>query len=326
MRTEKPGIVFSISQTAITGAATLAIFYLGARLVMDNELTIGMLIAFASYQATFTGRMQALIGYAFDWRMLGLHAERLADIALEPPEERPPVETDAARLAPRIELRNISFRYADVEPWVLKNLSLLIEPGESVAIIGPSGCGKSTLMKIILGVLAPTEGEVLIDGIPIRRLGLAQYRRLIGAVLQDDHLLAGSIAENIAFFDPQPEDKRIEAAARVAAVHEEIHRMPMGYQTLVGDLGTSLSGGQKQRVLLARALYKRPKILVLDEATSHLDVFNERRVNQAIAGLKLTRIVVAHRPETIASAGRVVSLGDPAGSQQSDADHAAAVA
>lgn len=312
VRTEKLGIVFSISQTAITGAATLAIFYLGARLVMDNELTIGMLIAFASYQATFTGRMQALIGYAFDWRMLGLHAERLADIALEPPEERPPVETDAARLAPRIELRNISFRYADGEPWVLKNLSLLIEPGESVAIIGPSGCGKSTLMKIVLGVLAPTEGEVFIDGIPIRRLGLAQYRRLIGAVLQDDHLLAGSIAENIAFFDPQPEDRRIEAAARVAAVHEEIHRMPMGYQTLVGDLGTSLSGGQKQRVLLARALYKRPKILVLDEATSHLDVFNERRVNQAIAGLKLTRIVVAHRPETIASAGRVISLAAPA--------------
>ncbi|MFN9105662.1 MAG: peptidase domain-containing ABC transporter [Betaproteobacteria bacterium] len=326
VRTEKLGIVFSISQTAITGAATLAIFYLGARLVMDNELTVGMLIAFASYQATFTGRMQALIGYAFQWRMLGLHAERLADIALEPPEERPPLETDVSRLAPRIELRAISFRYADGEPWVLRNLSLSFEPGESVAIIGPSGCGKSTLMKIVLGVLAPTEGEVFIDGIPIRRLGLAQYRRLIGAVLQDDHLLAGSIAENIAFFDPQPEDRRIEAAARVAAVHEEIHRMPMGYQTLVGDLGTSLSGGQKQRVLLARALYKRPKILVLDEATSHLDVFNERRVNQAIAGLKLTRIVVAHRPETIASAGRVVSLGDPAGSQQSDADHAAAVA
>ena len=147
---------------------------------------------------------------------------------------------------------------------------------------------------------------------------LAQYRRLIGAVLQDDHLLAGSIAENIAFFDPQPEDRRIEAAARVAAVHEEIHRMPMGYQTLVGDLGTSLSGGQKQRVLLARALYKRPKILVLDEATSHLDVFNERRVNQAISGLKLTRIVVAHRPETIASAGRVIALGSADSAEQSE--------
>ena len=308
VRTEKLGIVFSVSQTAITGAATLAIFYLGARLVMDNELTIGMLIAFASYQATFTGRMQALIGYAFAWRMLSLHAERLADIALEPPEAEPPVETDVQRLAPRIELRNVSFRYAEGEPWVLKDLSLTIEPGESVAIIGPSGCGKSTLMKIILGVQPPTEGEVLIDGVPIRRLGLRQYRKLLGAVLQDDQLLSGSIAENIAFFDPQPDDRRIEAAARVAAVHDEVHRMPMGYQTLVG--------GQKQRVLLARALYKRPKILVLDEATSHLDVFNERRVNQAIAGLKLTRIVVAHRPETIASAGRVIALGQTADEPQ----------
>ena len=309
VRTEKLGIVFSISQTAISGAASLAIFYLGARLVMDHALTIGMLIAFASYQATFTGRMQALIGYAFQWRMLGLHAERLADIALEPPEEQPPVETDVQRLAPCIELRNLSFRYAEGEPWVLKNLSLRIEPGESVALIGPSGCGKSTLMKIILGVLPPNEGEVLIDGVPIRRLGLRQYRQLIGAVLQEDQLLAGSIAENIAFFDPQPDDARMEACARIAAVHDEIHRMPMGYQTLVGDLGSSLSGGQKQRVLLARALYKQPKILVLDEATSQLDVFNERRVNQAIAGLRLTRIVVAHRPETIASAGRVIALG-----------------
>lgn len=325
IRTEKLGIIFGVSQSAITGAATLAIFYLGARLVMDNELTIGMLIAFASYQATFTGRMHALIGYAFAWRMLSLHAERLADIALEPPEAEPPVETDAQRLAPRIELRNISFRYADGEPWVLRHLSMAIEPGESVAIIGPSGCGKSTLMKIILGVLPPSEGQVLIDGVPIRRLGLRQYRQLIGAVLQDDQLLAGSISENIAFFDPQPDDKRIEATARVAAVHEEIHRMPMGYQTLVGDLGTSLSGGQKQRVLLARALYKRPKILVLDEATSHLDVFNERRVNQAIAGLRLTRIVVAHRPETIASAGRVIALG-PSGETPGGADTVPAVA
>lgn len=309
VRTEKLNIVFNMSQTAITGAAALAIFYLGAQLVLDSKLTVGMLIAFVSYQAIFTSRMQALIGHAFDWRMLNLHAERLADIALEPPEAEPRVETDIQRLASRIELRNVSFRYAEGEAWVLRDLSLVVEPGESVAIIGPSGCGKSTLMKIILGVHPPTEGDVLLDGVPIRRLGLRHYRTLLGAVLQDDQLLAGSIAENIAFFDPQPDEGRIQAAAALAAVDDEIEGMPMGYQTLVGDLGTSLSGGQKQRILLARALYKQPKILVLDEATSHLDVFNEQRVNQAIAGLNLTRIVVAHRPETIASAGRLISLG-----------------
>lgn len=312
VRIERLNIVFSTSQIAITGATALAVMYVGARLVMSSEMSIGMLIAFTSYQVTFTTRMQALIGYAFEWRMLGLHAERVADIALEPPEAEPPVVTEASRLSPRIELRNISFRYSEGEPWVLRGLSLSVDPGESVAITGPSGSGKSTLMKIMLGVLQPSEGEVLIDGVPIRKLGMRQYRGLIGAVLQDDHMLAGSISENIAFFDPQPDERRIAAAARLAAVDNEINRMPMGYQTLVGDLGTSLSGGQKQRVLLARALYKRPRILVLDEATSHLDVQNECLVNAAIARLRLTRVIVAHRPETIASASRVIAIRLPA--------------
>jgi ATP-binding cassette, subfamily B, bacterial CvaB/MchF/RaxB len=309
VRTEKISIVFNVSQATLTSAATLAVFYFGARLVMDNELTLGMLIAFASYQVVFTGRMQALVGFAFDWRLLRLHAERLADLALEAPEEEPAQETDVQRLAPRIQIRGVSFRYADGEPWVIHNLSLQIEPGESVVLVGPSGCGKSTLTKIILGILTPTEGEVLLDGVPIGRLGLRNYRKLIGAVLQEDHLLSGSLADNIAFFDTTADQGDIEVAARVAAIHEEINGMPMGYQTLVGDLGTSLSGGQKQRVLLARALYKKPKILVLDEATSHLDVYNEGRVNDALSGLSLTRIIVAHRPETIASAGRVIELG-----------------
>jgi ATP-binding cassette, subfamily B, bacterial CvaB/MchF/RaxB len=308
VRTERLEILFAVSRTAITGAATLAVFYLGARQVLDNTLTVGMLVAFATYQATFTSRVQALIDYAFEWRMLGLHAERLADIALEPAEPEAPVETDVDRLAPCIELRDVGFRWGDGEPWVLRHVSMRIEAGESVVIVGPSGCGKSTLARIILGVLPPTEGEVCIDGVPIRQLGTRAYRRLVAAVLQDDHLLAGSIAENIAFFDDAPDDRRIETVARQAAIHDEIHAMPMGYQTLVGDLGTSLSGGQKQRVLLARALYKQPKILVLDEATSHLDIDNERRVTHAIAQLPLTRIVIAHRPETIAGAGRVIDL------------------
>lgn len=312
VRTERLDVVFSASRSAITGAATLAVFYLGARLVLDNELTVGMLIAFASYQATFTGRVQALIDYAFEWRMLGLHAERLADIALEPPEPEAMVETDVQRLSPSIELCDVSFRYADGEPWVLRHVSMRIDAGESVVIVGPSGSGKSTLAKIILGVLPPTEGEVLVDGVPIRRLGMRAYRQLVGAVLQDDQLLAGSIGENIAFFEAPLDDQRMEAAARLAAIHDEIYRMPMGYQTLVGDLGTSLSGGQKQRVLLARALYKRPKIVVLDEATSHLDIDNERRVTLSIAALRLTRIVIAHRPETIAGAGRVIALATEA--------------
>ncbi len=191
---------------------------------------------------------------------------------------------------------------------MLRNLNLTIAPGESVAIAGPSGCGKTTLLKILLGLLPPTEGEVRIGGVRIEHLGMRQYRRLIGAVMQEDHLLAGSIAENIAFFDSRPEQSRIELCARVAAIHDEIMAMPMGYATLIGDMGTAISGGQKQRILLARALYKQPTLLFLDEATSHLDIDRETAVNTAVQSLKLTRVIVAHRPQTIASTERVVVI------------------
>ncbi len=307
-RTQSLGILFSTLAGFTSAAAALLFFTLGARQVMDSTLTLGMLMAFTSYAATFSSRMTALIGFGIDVKMLGLHAERVADIALEPEEETPTVETDLTRISPRIELREVSFRYAEGEPWVLKNISLCVEAQESVAIIGPSGCGKTTLLKIILGLVMPTTGEVLIDGVPIRRIGLAAYRSLIGAVLQEDTLLAGSIAENVSFFDLHLQQEKVETCTKLAALHDEICAMPMGYQTLVGDMGSSLSGGQKQRLLLARALYRQPKILVLDEATSHLDIFNEQRIVKALGELSLTRIIVAHRPETIAGAGRVIAL------------------
>jgi ATP-binding cassette, subfamily B, bacterial CvaB/MchF/RaxB len=153
---------------------------------------------------------------------------------------------------------------------------------------------------------------VLLDGKPIRRLGLQNYRQLIGTVMQEDRLFTGSLADNICFFDPRPDMDRIEACARLASVDDEIVDMPMGYNTLVGDIGTGLSGGQKQRILLARALYRQPRILVLDEATSHLDIGNEQHINDAVRAMALTRVIVAHRPETIAMAERVVTMGQQA--------------
>jgi ATP-binding cassette, subfamily B, bacterial CvaB/MchF/RaxB len=210
-------------------------------------------------------------------------------------------------------VRGLSFRYSESDPFVLKNVNFKIEEGEVVAIVGPSGCGKTTLIKVILGLLQPTEGEVLIGGMNLAHLGMERYRDMIGTVMQEDQLFAGSIAENICFFDPEPDQAWMAACAQLAAVHEDIMGMPMRYQTLIGDMGTVLSGGQKQRVLLARALYKRPKMLFLDEATSYLDVVRERRVNDAIRQLKLTRIIIAHRPETIASADRVIDLGQENG-------------
>ncbi len=213
-------------------------------------------------------------------------------------------------------MRNLGFRYAEGERWVIRHLDLDIAAGESVAIAGPSGLGKTTLAKLLLGLLEQQEGQILIGGIPLRRLGKRTYRELLGAVLQDDTLFAGSIADNISFFDPEATPVRIEAAARLAQIHADIVDMPMGYHSLVGDMGSSLSGGQRQRVLLARALYKRPKILLLDEATSHLDLATERAVNAAIQRLQITRIVLAHRPETLASAQRIIDLSklrEPAG-------------
>jgi ATP-binding cassette, subfamily B, bacterial CvaB/MchF/RaxB len=310
--TRRMTLAFASAATLIAGIEGVLLLYLGGLAVLERAMSLGMLLAFLAYRTQFGERATKLVDLAIDVRMLGLHAERLADIALEPREAEAEIELDTARIAPRLEVRNLSFRYADGEPWVLRNVDLVVEAGESIAIVGASGCGKTTLLKLLLGLFDPVEGEIRIGdasrSTPIRQLGSTAYRALVGTVMQDDVLLSGSLADNIACFDPQIDRDAIEAAARRAAVHDDIVAMPMGYQTLVGEMGSALSGGQRQRVLLARALYKAPKLLALDEATSHLDLDNERRVNAAIAALSLTRITIAHRPETIAAAGRVVVL------------------
>lgn len=325
VRTAKMNIVFSTSNTFIFGLENLIVFGLGARMVMAGQtggapiFTIGMLLAYIAYKGQFTGRISALINYGVEVRMLGLHAERLADIALTPPERDNPEATgldatvassELCHLQPSLELRNVSYRYGDGEPWILRNADFNIPAWQSVAVTGASGCGKTTLLKIVLGLLPPTEGEVLYGGLPVRQLGMANVRRQLGTVMQDDALLSGSLTENITFFDTLVDQDRAESCARLAQVHDDIVRMPMGYRTLVGDLGTGLSGGQKQRLLLARALYKQPKVLALDEATSHLDIGNERAVTNALSQLKLTRLIIAHRPETISGAQRVVQVKD----------------
>ncbi len=301
-------VLFSVLHRLLFGLERVVVVWLGALLVLDQHLTVGMLFAFVAYKEQFALRVSGLIDKGVELAMLKLQGERLADIVLSAPEADEAVPVSAATLSPGIELRNVSFRYADGEPEVLNNLSFRVDPGESVAIVGPSGCGKSTLLKIILGIYPPTRGEVLVGGVPLAQLGLPAWRDAVGAVMQEEILLSGSIADNISFFEPAPDRGWLEQCARVAAVHDDIVAMPMGYHTLIGDMGAALSGGQKQRILLARALYKRPRVLVLDEATSALDIERERVVNQAVRQLALTRLIVAHRPETIASAGRVIAL------------------
>ncbi len=308
VRIARMNLGFFNGQQLIFGLERVAVIWIGATLALQNVFSVGMLIAYLAYKDQFAGRMAALIDKWVEFRMLRLHGERLADIVLTPPEEQTAQPEALPPATTRIEVENLSFRYGDGEPWVLKGCSFAIEAGESVAIIGASGCGKTTLVKLLLGLLPPTEGLVRVGGHDLHKIGPRNVRTLVGAVMQDDQLFAGSVADNISFFDPEMDQARIEQAARLAAVHDEIAAMPMGYHSLIGDMGSSLSGGQKQRVILARALYRHPKLLFLDEATSHLDVMKERLVNDAVKALELTKVIVAHRPETIASADRVLVM------------------
>jgi ATP-binding cassette subfamily B protein RaxB len=308
VRIAQMGLGFNSASQLVFGVERIAVIWIGALLALDNVFSVGMLIAFLAYKDQFAQRMGALIDKGIEFRMLRLHGERLADIVLTTPEDAEQLPEVPAPHEASIEVENLSFRYADGEPWVLKALSLRIEAGESVAIVGASGCGKTTLVKLLLGLLKPSEGSIRIGGLDLHKVGPANIRKIVGAVMQDDQLFGGSLADNISFFDTQLDQARVEQAARMAAVHAEIMAMPMGYHSLIGDMGSSLSGGQKQRVILARALYRNPKLLFLDEATSHLDVANEQLVNTAVKQLDVTKVIVAHRPETIASADRVLVM------------------
>jgi len=303
--------IFQIANSLIFGLENVLVIYLGAQAALGGEMTVGMLFAFVSYKQQFVDKAARLVERAIEYRMLDLHLERLSDIASAEPEQghcRPiayqqPIEGN-------LEVRDLSFRYAEGERFVLRNVNLRIRAGEYVAITGPSGGGKTTLLKVILGLLEPTSGEILVDGVPLRILGHEAFRKSIGVVMQDDQLLSGSIADNICFFDESFELEHMMRCAELAGIHDEICHMPMAYNSLIGDMGTSLSGGQKQRILLARALYRRPRLLFMDEGTSHLDIATEHQVTAAVKTLGLTRVIIAHRPETIDSARRRLVLRD----------------
>ena len=291
--------------------------YLSAQLVIAGEMTLGMLFAYQSYSGQFSSRISALLGQILSFRMLKLHLTRLADIVHTEPEIKPSAEeTTVSALAARtrlrgdIEVRNLSFRYGAHEPWVLKDASFKINAGEMVAMVGPSGAGKTTLAKILIGLLPIEEGEILIDGRPIKAVGIQSFRANLGVVMQDDALLAGSIADNISFFDPEIDMERVETCARAAALHKDILQNPMGYDTLVGDMGSTLSGGQQQRLLIARALYRKPRILFLDEGTANLDIQTETQVANVIRACPITRLCIAHRPALIERADRILLVQD----------------
>jgi ATP-binding cassette subfamily B protein RaxB len=283
----------------------VVVTYLAARMILDGAgFSVGMLFAFLSFRQTFSDRAAALINQGLQFRLLRLHLDRLGDIVAAETETEatasPAIEVKGA-----IAVRDVSFRYGASDPLILEDASLVVEPGEFIAITGPSGGGKTTLLKLLLGLHRPTQGSIEIDGLPGTPENWRAWRHSVGVVSQDDRLLSGTIADNIAFFDPDLDMTRVQEAAQAAGVHDEILRMPMQYLSLVGDMGSTLSGGQRQRVLFARALYRRPKVLMLDEGTANLDERSEERIAELVVKLPITRIVVAHRPALIRRASRV---------------------
>jgi ATP-binding cassette subfamily B protein RaxB len=307
VETERLTLLFKAANGLIFGLQSVAVVWFGAVLVLGGQFTIGMLFAFVAYQEQFKARITTLVDRLYEFRMLSLQVQRLADVVQEKPESTYLESTGAEVEDASIDVRNLFFRYSDTEPWLLEDVTFRIAPGECVAIVGPSGAGKSTLLKLMAGLLKPQSGDVIVNGHSVCQSRAAVLGN-VGFVLQDDSLFAGTISDNIAFASDTADMARVEECARLACVDGEINEMHMGYNTLIGDMGSALSGGQQQRLLLARALYQRPSILILDEATSHLDVPTEQRIAAMLVDLRMTRVFAAHRPDTIRIADRVIAL------------------
>ncbi len=297
------------ASSTLFGLQTVLVVYFGAHFILAGEMSVGMLFAFMSYRQHFAGTAEGLVNKGIEFRMLGLHLERLSDIVQSEKEEGLEApRSNIRQIEGKIEVERISFRYSRNEPFLFENLSLSIEPGEFIAINGSSGGGKTTLLKIMLGLLNPESGDVKVDGLPLRNLGLRNWRAAAGVVMQDDELLSGSIADNISSFDPQLDMQRVIECAKLAQVHDDINRMPMHYLSTVGDMGSALSGGQRQRLMLARALYHKPRILFLDEGTANLDKRAEHQIAEVLSRMNITRVVISHGTELLKRAHRAFTM------------------
>ncbi|MFU9541644.1 peptidase domain-containing ABC transporter [Klebsiella pneumoniae] len=305
----KMDLFFGGINTFVAACDQVAILWLGTSLVIDNQMTIGMFVAFGSFRGQFSDRVASLTNFLLQLRMMSLHNERIADIALHEKEEKKPELDIVADMTPvSLETTDLSYRYDSQSAPVFSGLYLSVTPGESVSITGTSGAGKTTLMKVLCGLFEPDSGKVLVNGTDIRQLGINNYHRMIACVMQDDRLFSGSIRENICGFSEEMDEAWMIECARASYIHDVIMKMPMGYETLIGELGEGLSGGQKQRIFIARALYRRPGILFMDEATSSLDTESERFVNVAIRNMNITRVIIAHRETTLRTVDRTISI------------------
>lgn len=302
---------YSVLNQLILYLEPVLLLCMASFLVLNNKFSIGMLLAFLAYRLLLVNKASLLIQNWMDYKLISIQLSRVSDILLQDTECK---ENNNLTILPMqikyaLTLKNVSYKYHNDERVILNKINLQINAGEKVVVTGPSGCGKTTLLKIMMGLLTVTMGDIYIDTFNINDFGLKNYRSLTAAVMQQDLLLSGSILDNITFFDESLDIEWVITVAKFACIHDTINKLPMRYETLIGEMGTILSGGQKQRILLARALYKKPKILFLDEASSYLDIENERKVNENLKSLDITQVIVAHRSETIQMADRVIDLG-----------------
>jgi len=293
---------------ALTSGSPLVILMLGALRVIDGGLSLGTMLAINAIAVGLLTPLASLVNSGLQLQLLASYMDRVEDVLNTKPEQSGQDAARVPKLTGRVTLQDVSFRYNERGPLVVRDVTVDIKPGMTVAIVGKSGCGKSTLASLIAGLYRPAGGKILFDGNDLARLDLRSLRRQIGVVFQQPYLFAGSIRSNIALTDPGLSLDRVIAAARAAAIHDDIDAMPMGYDTLIADGGSSLSGGQRQRLSLARALVHRPALLILDEATSSLDAETERAVMQSLSQLRCTQIVLAHRLSTIMSADLILVM------------------
>lgn len=301
------GIHSGLIRQGLSTTERVMVMWLGATSVMAGDLSLGMLVAFLAYKMQFSTRVANLVDRVFELRSLGLHSQRIADITsheIETPDQEP---ADGSSTCHSLWLCKISFRHSPSDPWLFRHLDLQLAPGQWIALHAPSGTGKTTLVSMLGGLIEPTEGRVLCNGRDISNWREG-YRRSIGVVMQQDGLMSGTLAENIGFFDSNPDRKRIEEVSRLVGIHGQIMTWPLGYLTRVGEMDHTLSGGQVQRLLLARALYHRPRLLLLDEAFSQLDVKSENLICERLRQTGITLVSVSHRRNSLDFADRILAF------------------
>ena len=299
---------FNFMQSLFATGSTLGIMFYGTYLVLDGSFTLGAMMTFSALAAGFFSPLTNLISTGVQLQMLEIYLERINDVLDTAPEQADGTVIHAGLLKGAVTLEHVSFCYSKQDPLVLADISLAVEPGSRVALVGRTGSGKSTLARLMAGLYEPSSGRLLFDGKDLKHLDICSVRSQLGIVTQDIQLFGGTIRQNIALADPQMGLDRVIQVAKQACIHDDILCMPMGYETVLADRGVSLAGGQRQRLSLARALARFPAILVLDEATSHLDAVTEELVNQNLARMHCTRIVIAHRLSTIRDADLIVVI------------------